>query len=111
MVWDYLHVSSPINRRIIIRSEVPDDYEVIKDAVVGSTWYAALKDKETGEVHAAVALTCVDRKEYLNFGYKWMSETCGPIECDCPESILSLLTPTDNEDALQWRERCRKKNK
>ncbi len=111
MGWDYLHASSPINRKKILRSEVPDDYEVIKDAVVGSTWYAALKDKETGEVHAAVVLTHIDRNEYCNFGFKWMSETSEPVECDCPESILSLLSPTDDETALQWRERCRKKNK
>jgi len=109
MGWDYLHASSPINRREILKAEVPEDYVVVKDAFVGSTWYAALKDKETGEVHAAVVLTHIDRTDYCNFGYKWMSETCGPSECECPESILSLLSPTDNEDALQWRERCRDK--
>ncbi len=31
----------------------------------------------------------------------------GPCECDCPEQILNLLTPTTQEYALQWRVRCR----
>jgi hypothetical protein len=106
MSWDYQHASSPINLKKILRAEVPKDYEVIKDVVVGSTWYAALNHKETGEVHAVVVLTHINRNEYCNFGYKWIDETCGPLECNCPESILSLLSPNDDENALQWRERC-----
>jgi len=35
-----------------------------------------------------------------------MTETMGPYQYDCPERILKLLTPTDNEYALKWRERC-----
>ena len=31
----------------------------------------------------------------------------GPHECDCPETILDLLTPTDRPYAQQWRARCR----
>jgi hypothetical protein len=36
-----------------------------------------------------------------------MEESMGPCECDCPEHILDLLTPTDREWALRWRARCR----
>jgi hypothetical protein len=43
-----------------------------------------------------------------------MDESMGPFECNCPKSILELLSPTDNEYALNWRENCykniRKKN-
>lgn len=31
----------------------------------------------------------------------------GPYEDDCPGSILDLLSPTDNEHAKNWRQRCR----
>lgn len=30
----------------------------------------------------------------------------GPGDCDCPKSIISLLSETDNEYALHWRKRC-----
>lgn len=35
-----------------------------------------------------------------------MNETCGPCECNCPKRILDLLTPTSNETAKEWRNRC-----
>lgn len=30
----------------------------------------------------------------------------GPCEAEAPENILRLLTPTTNENALDWRRRC-----
>lgn len=30
----------------------------------------------------------------------------GPVANFCPQRILDLLSPTDNEYALDWRERC-----
>lgn len=66
-------------------------------------------DKKTGkrEVFAVVCLLDHQPRDYLNFGYKDMDETMGPLPTRCPERILKLLTPTDNETALKWRERCR----
>ena len=101
-------------------------YEVLKSAVVGSVYYAAVRNlkryvgrDENGNyiyedavnepVRAAVFLTQTDSKDYFNFYYKDMSEDMGPCECDCPVSILKLLSPTDSEWALKWRERCRKR--
>lgn len=54
----------------------------------------------------ASAATATFKRDYLNFGYKDMDETMVPGECDCPKSIIALLTPTDNEYALLWRKRC-----
>jgi hypothetical protein len=31
----------------------------------------------------------------------------GPVESECPERILNLLTETDSEYAQNWRARCR----
>lgn len=104
-------------------------YQVVKSAVVGSVYYAAVQtlkrySKETDgngeriiedipenerETWAAVFLTSVDMKDYYNFAYKDMSEDVGPCEDSCPASILKLLSPTDSEWALAWRERCRKR--
>ncbi|MEW6289967.1 MAG: hypothetical protein AB1545_08945 [Thermodesulfobacteriota bacterium] len=41
-----------------------------------------------------------------DMGYKDMDESVGPYEIECPERILKLLTPTDQEYAVQWRQRC-----
>ena len=83
-----------------------DEYELLKSAMVGATYYAAVRYKTTGQVFAAVFLTTI-RKDFYNFGYKDMDETMGPGEAKCPANILALLTEPDNEFALSWRERCR----
>lgn len=100
-------------------------YEVLKSAMVGTVYYAAVKKlkKYTGhdangnwlysdlppeeqKVFGAVFITSISKKDYYNFGYKDMDETEGPGDCDCPKSIISLLSETDNEYALHWRQRC-----
>lgn len=85
-------------------------YKILKTSAVGSTVYSAIEriHKKTKErqVFAVVFLTSVDMKDYHNFSYKDMDETCGPSESKCPMSILKLLTPIDYEFANQWRERC-----
>ena len=88
--------------------------KVLRSALVGMrVYYAAVEliRIATGarEVWAAICLVRYnprDREGYI-FGYKDMEESMGPCECDCPESILNLLTPTDREYAVQWRARCR----
>lgn len=89
-------------------------WTVLKSAVVGTTYYAAVKREniKTGEckVFAGIALTSTRDTGYgCNFGYKDMDETCGPCCYDCPASILDLLPPTDNEFALEWRRKCRER--
>ena len=104
-------------------------YDVLKSAMVGSTYYAAVKplqkynDKneivnipeEEQYVFAAIFLTSIDMKDYWNFSYKDMDETMGPYNYDCPKGILDLLTSTESEYAKEWRKQCyeniaRKKN-
>lgn len=81
--------------------------KVLKSAMVGSTYYAAVKNHK-GEVWAAVFLTCGrTRHDGTAWGYKDMEETMGPNEDKCPASILALLSPTENKWANDWRERCR----
>lgn len=85
---------------------------VLDSAVVGMrTYYAAAEVTVNGEGREVIAIVCLvhwnprdARGEH--FGFKDMDETMGPCEDDCPERILKLLTPTDNETALQWRRRC-----
>lgn len=86
-------------------------WEVLKSAMKGGTYYAAVRltDKTNGtsKVFAAVFLTHTAMRDYYNFGYKDMDETYGPCESECPKGILDMLSETDNKYALEWRARCR----
>ena len=97
---------------------------VLKSSMVGTVYYAALAEtkkwdnnekkykdvpKEEQRVFAEVVLTKMYRDgEFL---YKSVPESFGPCEDDCPAGILKLLSPTDDEYALDWRKRCEKKRK
>ena len=89
--------------------------KLIKSAMYGSTYYGAIQktnnNTKESEVFAVVVLTSVENHKYFNLSYKDMDETEHPFYYDCPESILNLLTPTDNENANIWREKCRKRSK
>lgn len=89
--------------------------KLIKSAMYGSTYYGAIQktnnNTKESEVFAVVVLTSVENNKFFNLSYKDMDETMLPFYYDCPESILKLLTPTDNKNANIWREKCRKRNK
>lgn len=72
-----------------------------------------LLDRATGESREpreVIAVACKIKwrksNDGYNFGYKCMDETMGPLIARCPQRILELLTPTDDERARQWREAC-----
>lgn len=74
-------------------------------------WYGAVEPVANGVPGPVFAAVCLVRwnpraKDGLILGYKDMSETSGPCEAECPERILDMLGPTDNEYALDWRRRC-----
>lgn len=101
-----------IDRVAEVKSLFENDerFNVLKASAVGSTIYMAIeKINNTNNekiVFGAVYLTSTNMKDYHNFSYKDMDETCGPHQTDCPESILKLLTPTDSEYANEWRNKC-----
>jgi len=88
--------------------------EVLDSALHGKTeYYAAIcsTDRETGTstVFALIALVSYkpnDPDEHT-LGWKEMSERSGPNCFNCPERILAMLGETDNENAADWRRRCR----
>ena len=89
------------------------ELKVLKSAMVGRVYYAAVAEERNGErkaVSAVICLTCgKSRRDGTEWGFKDMDETMGPYCYDCPKSILDLLTPTDNETANKWRAECRAK--
>lgn len=84
---------------------------VVKSSMVGTVYYAAVRIQHEAmgqdEVIGAVALTQMCKGE---FRYKDMEESMLPYYFDCPVGILNLLTPTDNENANEWRRLCREKH-
>lgn len=43
----------------------------------------------------------------IRYKFKDIPECAGPHASFCPSRILGLLSPTDSEMALSWRQRCR----
>lgn len=82
-----------------------ENSDVLKSQMVNSTIYSAIRNNDTGEVWCMITLTAMDRGEFL---YKSMDDCSGPYEYDCPLSILDLLTDTDSEYSLKWREKVRR---
>ncbi|VWX51042.1 hypothetical protein [Novosphingobium sp. 9U] len=86
---------------------------VLASACVSNTeYYAAVVPIESGVEGPAFAIVCMVRwiprsATNENFGYKDLSERMGISQCNCPERILDLLGPTDNENAIEWRATCR----
>lgn len=110
---EYNYKTKTYNRKSFLDREYACEnseykWEVLKSAMVGSTWYGACRrtNKKTGEVviFGETILTAIDKMEFF---WKEVSEDMGPFTFDCPIGILNLLSPTDNSYAKQWREKCR----
>jgi hypothetical protein len=93
------------------KSELNSKYEVLDSALVQrTTFYAAIKNKETGQVFCDVLLIRWSPKTWDNFCYKDIGEFSGPVQCNCPKRIMKLLSPLNDEDdsngwAREWRKR------
>lgn len=101
-------------------------YQVIESSLHGNIYYAAVKrlaeyrkwdNDEYVKVHlpekeqvvfGVVVKTWINSRDHFNFYYKVIDETMGPCYYDCPKKILNALSPTDNEFALAWREKCKR---
>lgn len=84
---------------------------VLASAMVGNTWYGAVQSFTPscdGPVYGLVVHTRrIGRAaDGYNFGVKMVSEDMGPAAAEAPLRIVTLLSPTDNASALDWRERC-----
>ena len=87
--------------------------KILKSVLVNfKEYYCALSivNHMTGakRVVAGVAKIEYNNKDFHNFSYKAMDETYGPFLYNCPESVFNLLTETDNEFAIEWREKQKK---
>lgn len=105
MGWDYTHATHYTRTGAIDRkAEIDELYtaeqhqkaEVVRSAMVGSTYYAAIKITElsTGETEtaAAVALTHTNSRDYFNFGVKTMGKVLDHAKI-IARLLFSLFSP------------------
>ena len=106
MGWTYLHRDKGTSDRDFFLKDFDAGTVFHAWGTVAGTFYAAVETpREPGKVWALVAMTNWAPKDYFNFGFKDMSEDSGPYHCQAPLSVLNALTPTDNNYALEWRDR------
>lgn len=81
--------------------------EIVDTSVINfRECYMALRNKEEGSVFAFVIMLEFTGDAHFNFCYKDMDETMNPHLYNCPERILKKLTPTQNDSAQKWRDKC-----
>lgn len=97
------------NGKDIDRKKTMDNYmgkEVVYSSMVNSVYYAAMKGSGN-EIYGLVCLTTITDG---HFSYKPITEDMGPHYYNCPNTVLRRLTPTTNNWALEWREKCKANN-
>lgn len=112
MGWLYLY-DKPHNVKEYFVDKFNYENEVVKQRALDiaivkfRTLYAAIEsiNKSTGARTVFAAVVMLDFRNG-EMGYKYMDESCGPFQCECPKRILKLLTETDNEHAKEWRAAC-----
>lgn len=113
---NFINNKGEFNRKAFLDHEMTSDEEkyswkVLKSYMYGSVWYGAIqrikKEDNSSIIYAEVVLTSVENGEFY---YKEMEESMGPYSYKCPNSILDMLSPTDNTYANDWRKRCREEN-
>lgn len=76
MGWTYYRPSFYKNGKVDRKAELDYNYgnRIVKSQMVGTTWFAAIKDPYSDEVWAAIYLTAVDKGD---FGYKIWTKQWG----------------------------------
>lgn len=88
-----------------IYSEIDtENHKILQCSIKGRVAYLACESK--GIVYGLVLLLSTYNGDK---GYKPVDETMGPFNYDAPKSLIKKLTPTDDENAIQWRKTCLEK--
>jgi hypothetical protein len=112
MGWDVTQVGSNITTRKFVEHEIKLSYDGVYEAIKivegknqygQKAFYVALRKLEDGKVVALVYLT---RRKNGAIAIKVIGESSGPAQIEAPASFIGLLSPTQDEWALQWRADC-----
>ena len=110
MEWITTHKQKGEKIGDLLKRELPmnkEDEELISLFMYGNIAYVTVRNTNTNEVFAQIILTKQDRNQYKNFSYKTIHENEMPQYFDCSKGILNALTPTNDENANQWRNQCK----
>lgn len=66
-----------------------------------------MHDRKTGQTWCLVVPHFMSQGEWH---YKEQTDDMGPTEIQCPKSVLKFLTVTDNQYAMEWRQKCHANN-
>lgn len=88
-------------KKCIIGSD--KNFEILEHSIKSNVIYLAVKNKIKNVILAEIVLYNIKNGEIF---FKDMSEFEGPYYYGCPKKIIKLLSPTDNEYALEWRKKC-----
>ncbi|MFI4993114.1 MAG: DUF6927 domain-containing protein [Solirubrobacterales bacterium] len=106
MGWTAGHLEGRFTARAAIEFEFDAEFAArVVDAVrYGQVIYAAIRSSDGKEVFGLVLLA--ERRNGVLFT-KPINEDMGPVEDHCPARILDQLTEPSNNNAREWRKRCR----
>jgi hypothetical protein len=106
MGWTAGHLQGPFTARAAIEFDLGSEFaaRVIDTARYGQVIYAAVRSNDGEDVFGFVLLA--ERRDGVLYT-KPISEDMGPVEDHCPSHILDQLTEPSNQNAREWRERCR----
>jgi hypothetical protein len=82
-----------------------EGYEPLEHRVVGNNVWQLVLHKATNRKFICLDLIAKARGE--GWGYKGLSEDMGPVEVNCPLSLLNKADPPMEGYAVEWRERVR----
>ena len=99
MGWTF--INKPDNIKQFFTEMFEDDGDKIKYKVLDA------KIVSLRTLYMAIEKTYPESKDRDVFGLVVLLDMTCPYYFKCPKSILDLLTETQNENALKWRERCR----
>jgi hypothetical protein len=108
MGWTGGRLDGPFSSRAAIAFDLGDAFadRVIDTARYGRVIYAAVRSGRGDEVFGLVLLA--ERAGGVLYT-KPISEDMGPAEDGCPARILALLTEPSDDNAREWRRRCRER--
>lgn len=79
----------------------------LDSAVKANVFYGVFESRITGKKMMAVMPISRYQGETA---LKMQDEEMGPYDTQCPDRLLDMLDPTDNDYANEWREKCRAYN-
>lgn len=110
MGWTSTHRPAGMTTLDFFRGEFPNlftEHDVVAHNSDREGFYAAMRDRGTGEVWALVVAVQRTPSAHFNYTYKEMQDSMGPGYYGASRAVLDALTPTESQWANEWRAQVR----